>query len=117
MTRELPRAKTKGSKMKKVMMMILVGILVLPSMAMARQKHRKRIAHGIKSGELTKGEAKSLRRGQKRISNMREAANEDGEVTRSERRKLRRAQKRQSKRIYNKKHNDRSRGDAEEVSE
>lgn len=68
-----------------------------------------RIVDGAKSGELTRREARSLVRGQKRIRRMKRRAAEDGEITDEERRRIRRAQRRQSADIYRKKHNQSSR--------
>lgn len=75
-----------------------------------RQEHQKdRIKGGVKSGELTKKEARDLAKGQKRIRHMKKKAAEDGEVTDEERRRIRKARKRQSGKIYRKKHNRRNR--------
>jgi hypothetical protein len=66
-----------------------------------------RIAHGVKSGQLTPGETARLERQQKSINheerNMRRTDN--GHLTASDRRQLNRRQNRASKNIYAKKHN------------
>ncbi len=56
--------------------------------------HHKRpnlIKAGVKSGELTKEEAKSLRAERKKIKELREAAKSDGEVSEEERANLKKA--------------------------
>lgn len=74
-----------------------------------RQDNQKsRIKEGIKSGSLTKKEARNLARRQKHIQKFENDAAADGKITDKERRRLRRAQKRQSANIYRKKHNRRN---------
>ena len=75
-----------------------------------RQMNQKaRIRQGVKSGELTKGEARHLRGEQKTIQAEKQMAKADGEVTPAERAKLRRDQNKASKDIYRLKHNNRER--------
>jgi len=76
-----------------------------------RQVNQKaRIRQGVKSGELTKGEARHLRQEQKTIQAEKQMAKADGKVTPAERAKLRHDQNKASKDIYRLKHNDRTRG-------
>ena len=76
-----------------------------------RQKNQKaRIRQGVKSGELTKGEAAKLRGEQKTIQGEKQMAKADGKVTPAERAKLRHDQNKASKDIYRLKHNDRTKG-------
>jgi hypothetical protein len=73
-----------------------------------RQKNqRARIRQGVKSGELTKGEARNLRGEQRTIQAEKQMAKADGKVTPAERAKLRHDQNKASRDIYRKKHNDR----------
>jgi hypothetical protein len=75
-----------------------------------RQAHQKeRIKQGVRSGELTRRETGGLVRGQVRVNRMERRAEADGKVTRKERLRLERAQNKQSRRIFRKKHNRRSR--------
>lgn len=74
-----------------------------------QDNQKKRIKEGVKSGSLTKKEARNLARRQKHIQNMEKNAAADGKITNKERRRLRRVQKRQSANIYRKKHNRRNR--------
>jgi hypothetical protein len=66
-----------------------------------------RIKQGVKSGELTEGEAKKLKRQQNKIQRHEMKAKSDGVVTPGEKAKLHREQKRASKNIYRKKNNNR----------
>jgi hypothetical protein len=66
---------------------------------------QKRIRQGVRSGQLTRKEARQLKVGEARIQHDKMMAKADGRVTRAERAKLTREQNRESKAIYNKKHN------------
>lgn len=70
---------------------------------------RKRIAHGVKNGELTKAETVNLAKGQREIRKDVRAAKADGTVTRAERKDIKQDQRQQSRKIYRKKHNNRDR--------
>jgi len=77
-----------------------------------RQNLQKaRIRQGMKSGELTKGEARKLHQEQKTIQAEKQMAKSDGKVTPEERAKLRKDQNKASKDIYRLKHNDRVKGE------
>ncbi len=68
-----------------------------------------RIRQGVKSGELTPGEAAKLRAEQRDIRADKQAAKADGKVTPAERRQIRRDQNKASRDIYRLKHNARER--------
>jgi phage terminase Nu1 subunit (DNA packaging protein) len=70
-----------------------------------QQNEAARINQGVASGELTKGEARTLRTEQRGIQAEKKAFKADGKVTAAERAQLRRDQNIASKRIYKKKHN------------
>lgn len=70
----------------------------------------KRIEHGVRTGMLTKREAKKLREQQREISILERLFRKDGRLTKQERKLLNQKQNQASKRIYRKKHNDRVRG-------
>lgn len=73
----------------------------------ARQHHQQqRIAQGVRSGELTRGEARRLERGQRHIRAEERRYRADGELTRAERADLQRDLNRASRHIYNEKHDD-----------
>jgi len=72
-------------------------------------RQHARIHQGVKSGELTRGEAANLRHDQRHIRRVERRVKADGKVTPAERARLTRAQNRESKKIYRLKHNDRER--------
>jgi len=63
----------------------------------------ERIASGVKSGELTRREARKLRRGQRRVKGMERRAERDGVVTAGEAKRIEKAQDRQSRKIFKQK--------------
>ena len=75
-----------------------------------RQSNQKyRVKQGVKSGEITRREAKSIRRSTKRTNRYEKRAKSDGTVTRRERVRLNRMENRNSRKIFRKKHNRRDR--------
>ena len=68
-------------------------------------RQHARIQQGVRSGELTRGEAWRLRAGQSHVRRMERRAKFDGRLTPRERARLDRAQDRQSRRIFRLKHN------------
>lgn len=69
----------------------------------------ERIREGVRSGELTRRETRTLVRGQAHVHRMEARAKSDGVVTPRERAKLNHAQNVQSRHIARLKHNDRTR--------
>lgn len=89
---------------------IMVALGVNTAEAQARQRvQRHRIKQGIRSGELTRAETRTLavRKMHARRNIRRVAA--DGVITRRERKEIRRDQRRTSRAIFRKKHNHRDR--------
>ena len=80
---------------------------------MDKREHRQgaRIRQGVKSGELTKGEAQRAGKKQLGIKRAEERAESDGVVTRREKAGIERRQDKASHQIHRLKHNDRKRGD------
>lgn len=76
-----------------------------PGVAARQQNEAARSNQGVASGELSKGEARTLRTEQRGIAAEKRAFQADGKVTKAERAQLRRDQNAASKRIYKKKHN------------
>ena len=71
-----------------------------------REVHQRvRIQQGVRSGQLTRGEAHRLRRGQRHVHRMERRAKADGRVTARERARLGHAQNVQGRRIARLKHN------------
>ena len=81
-----------------------------PAINHAQHKQERRINQGVRSGELTKSEARHLRKDERKIRNDKRMAKADGHVSRAERKHLRKEQNHVSRAIYRKKHNDRVRG-------
>ena len=77
-----------------------------PGIQKREQNQEKRIDQGVKSGELTPGEAGRLEKEQAKIKQDEARMKSDGKLTKKERRKLKREQNKASKDIYRKKHND-----------
>jgi hypothetical protein len=80
-----------------------------PVVTERQDNQRARIHQGVKSGELTRHEAKRLRAEQRRIRAEKRMAKADGVVTRAERAQIRRDQNRASRDIYRQKHDDQNR--------
>ncbi len=80
-----------------------------PVVTQRQANQRARIRQGVKSGELTPGEAAKLRSEQRSIRAEKQAAKADGKVTPAERRELRHDQNKASRDIYRLKHNARQR--------
>ncbi len=79
----------------------------------ARQGAQKaRIREGVKSGELTKGEAHRLRAQQRRINRVERRSAADGNVTDAEKARLEKMQDRASGNIHEQKHDGQGRGEA-----
>lgn len=73
------------------------------------ERQKSRIKQGVKSGELTRKEAKSLRNQQKKIAKLDRKFTSDGKLSKHERHKLKKRLDKASKRIYRLKHNDKIR--------
>lgn len=101
--------------MKKTIVISIIAFVSLSAQAGRNQnrEHRqeKRIAHGVRSGELTKHEAKRLARGQKRIDLYQKKAMADGELSAEEKAELEKMQNRQNRKIRHQKHDAQSRPD------
>lgn len=68
-------------------------------------RQHARIVAGVRHGQLTRAEARRLRRGQMRIHRMEARAKADGRLTPRERARLAHAQNRESRRIWRLEHN------------
>ena len=76
-----------------------------------RRQHEQqaRIRQGVRSGELTRGEARRLERNERQIRQEERAARADGVVTREERREINKDLNKTNRRVYRAKHNNRDR--------
>jgi len=96
-----------------ILVIIAVGLLSAVTSAQDKTpiikkreiKQEKRIKEGVRTGELTKGEAKYLHQEQKEIRNSKRIAREDGKVTKGEREMIKSEQNKANKDIYRLKHN------------
>ncbi len=106
--------------MKPIRILILTAILALitasfaaahpvtPRVDRREARQHMRIHQGVKSGQLTRGEARRLRAGQAHVRRTERRAKADGRVTLRERARMERALDRQSRHIARLKHNGRS---------
>ncbi len=90
-----------------IIMALAVSSAEAQTVVRQRVQH-KRIRQGVRSGELTPAEATNLRHGQREIRREKKAARADGVVTPGERREIRKDQRKESRKIFRKKHNNRS---------
>ncbi len=108
------------NSMKKILLALFVlGVFVVFSTesygqvtrrADQRQKNQKhRIKQGAKSGEITKREAKGLKKSSTEARKYEKKAKSDGKVTWKERARIEHKQDKTSRRIYRTKHNKRDR--------
>ncbi len=77
-----------------------------PGVNQRQRNERNRIAQGVRSGELTRDEAKGLRSEQRDIRRLEREYKSDGKLTRDERKDLHQDLNAASKNIYNEKHDD-----------
>ncbi len=97
--------------MKTISSLLLTGLLAITSTSYAtsindRQEQQKsRISQGIRSGELTKGEAHRLAHQQRSIAKQEARFKSDGNFTRKERAVVQHRLNHSSAKIYGKKHN------------
>jgi hypothetical protein len=64
----------------------------------------QKIKKGVKSGELTRGEAKILLKKEAKLQKMKKISKADGKITRNERKLLRKEARKLDKKIYKQKH-------------
>ena len=81
-----------------------------PVLDQREQNQAQRVRQGVQSGELTRRETARLVQGQAQLRRMEYRAKSDGVVTQRERARLQQKANIESRKIYRKKHNGRSRG-------
>lgn len=100
-------------KVKFIAATVLVMAIGITGASAQRVIHRHaahqqaRIAQGVKSGELTKGETKHLENKEKAVHQEVKIAKADGKITNAERKDIRQDQRQTSRAIYREKHNGR----------
>ena len=94
----------------------LVSILLLGNLMFAQgtvnqreRRQQRRIADGVKDGELTQKEARKLEKQQAKIHKAEARAKADGEFTAKERAKIQKRQNKASHQIYKEKHDKQTR--------
>ena len=102
--------------MKKILALSVLAFVVSVTAEANRNQRREhsqqgRIRQGVASGELTRKEAKKLRKGQKHVDHLQDVAMKDGTMSPEEKARIEKAQDRQSRRIYKQKHDGQERGD------
>ena len=106
--------------MKKILLTLIItglfGIFVVNAFGQTtphadrRQKNQKhRVKTGVKSGEITKREAKSIHHGTKSAKRYEAKAKSDGKVTWKERARLQHKENKSSRNIYRTKYNKKDR--------
>lgn len=108
--------------MKITTALLAVSLIAGPALALAQNpqpapnniatrkaNQQRRIANGVKSGQLTPGETAHLERQQRAINRETRAmrAQNNGHLTKQDRRVIAHQQNQESRRIYRKKHNNR----------
>jgi uncharacterized membrane protein YebE (DUF533 family) len=101
---------------KTILMLATVFALVAGANAQNKLKEdknlkgeKKRIAQGVRSGEITKGEAKVIEHEVKDVQQAKAAAKADGVVTKSERKEIAKQDRQLDRTIRRTKHNKRDR--------
>ena len=95
--------------MKKFILLSVMALLVggaTEASAQRRNNDRQRIRTGIRSGQITREEARQIRARQQQIRAERRAARADGVVTREERREIRRDRREQDRYIRSQRRDD-----------
>ena len=101
--------------LRQIVIMAALAAISVPAMAgtprldAREQNQRQRIAQGVRSGELTRPEARRLIKGERRLHRHERYAKSDGVVTPAERARLQRNANRMSTLIYRQKHDPQSR--------
>mgnify|MGYP006888938091 CR=1 FL=1 len=113
-TTAMNNEKIKKMNMKTIRVFTVIALLLALSTQGFAQSgrsavQRKRIAHGVQNGELTRVETRQLAKEQRHIRHKKRIARRDGVVTPGERREIRQEKRQASRHIARKKHNMRKR--------
>jgi hypothetical protein len=96
--------------MKKFLLLSVIALLLggtaTEATAQRRNNDRQRIRRGIRSGQITREEARQIRERQQQIRAERRAARADGTITREERREIRRDRREQDRYIRSQRRDD-----------
>lgn len=93
--------------MKKALLLGVIALLLGVSSETFAQKHsdRQRVQRGVRSGQITRNEARTIREQQRENRTERRVYRSDGNVTRAERREIRRDERQSDRRIRRARHN------------
>jgi len=103
----------KKMKIKKIVLIICLCFITISLVFAKNRTYRinkrekvqmRRIVQGVKTGELTREEAKNLVQNEREIQQMKKDAKSDGVVTIEERKELHKKLNQQSREIYKQKH-------------
>lgn len=97
----------KASKILAALSIMIVTASTVNAQTSKNEHHR--IRQGVRSGELTRHETKTLVKQQKDIHQDRKEAKADGVITGAERKEIKQDKRQASRSIYRKKHNNRDR--------
>ncbi|MEP6712252.1 MAG: hypothetical protein ABJA37_07550 [Ferruginibacter sp.] len=97
----------KASKIFAALSIMLITAGAVNAQTVKNEHHR--IRQGVRSGELTRHETKTLVHQQKDIHQDKKEAKADGVVTGAEKREIKQDKRQASRSIYRKKHNNRDR--------
>jgi hypothetical protein len=101
----MKRLTLKGIAMTAASLMLVGNLAFAQSTINQRERRQqRRIADGVRDGELTRREVRKLEKEQARIHRREAKAKSDGEFTAKERAKIRKQQKKASRHIYKEKH-------------
>jgi hypothetical protein len=92
-----------------ILSLLLIGVASsaqtkTPNIHERQERQQARIAHGVKSGQLTARETEHLEAREAKIQHDKKMAKADGKVTHAERAKLEREENHASQAIYRQKH-------------
>jgi hypothetical protein len=83
---------------------VSAGGVYTPHIKHQQQNEQARIYHGVRTGQITRGEMVRLENEQARIHHLKKCAKADGKVTRRERKYINHQEAKASRHIYHQKH-------------
>lgn len=90
--------------MKKLMMLLVLGVLSAVSLSAQSSVQNKKIRQGVRSGELTLKETVQLKKQQQNLKRTKRIAAADGVITKREQRKIATKNSKLNANIYRQKH-------------
>lgn len=93
-----------------IMFFTALGFTASAQQIKARRHQDRRTVQGVKSGEITRNEARKIRNERRDTKAAVQAAKTDGRISKSERKEIVQQKRQASHAIYRSKHNNRKRG-------